>query len=145
MPLYPFGKDARLRCAKDYQGVFNHTLFKVHQPCFLVLATTRTQGQSRLGLVVAKKKVKRAHERNRVKRLSRESFRLHQHAIHALDIVIMPKVGIEQVSNADIAQQLQATWQKLQRLLYKHQTGELSAPPSSARSARHKGNKSKSS
>ena len=121
MALYTFGKDVRLRCAKDYQGVFNYTLFKVHQPCFLILASRSTPAdQHRIGLVVAKKKVRRAHERNRVKRISRESFRLNQQKLLGLDIVVMPKVGIEKVSNAELHQQLNMAWLKLSRLLAKH-------------------------
>jgi ribonuclease P protein component len=73
-----------------------------------------------LGIVVAKKKVRRAHERNRVKRLARESFRLHQQQLDLLDIVVMPKVGIEAIPNAELQQQLQFAWQKLQRLANKH-------------------------
>lgn len=60
--------------------------------------------------------MRRAHERNRVKRLARESFRLHQQQLDDLDIVVMPKVGIEAVPNAELHQQLQFAWQKLNRL-----------------------------
>ncbi|KAF7276576.1 hypothetical protein GWI33_010067 [Rhynchophorus ferrugineus] len=117
MALYSFGHDVRLRTSRDYQGVFNQTLFKVHQPCFLILACPAPDVQSRrIGLVVAKKKVRRAHERNRVKRISRESFRINQHQLLGLDIVVMPKVGIEQISNADLHQQLNMAWRKLKRL-----------------------------
>lgn len=130
MALYTFGKALRLRCAKDYQGVFNHTLFKVHQPCFLLLATlTPSAYECRLGLVVAKKKVRRAHERNRIKRISRESFRLNRQQLLGLDIVVMPKVGIEQVSNADLQQQLSMAWIKLQRLFAKHQQQHKNSLP----------------
>lgn len=121
MALYSFGKNVRLRCAKDYQGVFNHTFFKVHQPYFLLLATLSPEIESsRIGLVVAKKKVRRAHERNRVKRISRESFRLNQYKLLGLDIVVMPKVGIEHISNTDLHEQLNLAWLKLGRLLAKH-------------------------
>jgi ribonuclease P protein component len=118
--LYSFGTDVRLRCAADYKGVFDGALFKVHQPHFLFLATITEQPKSRLGLVVAKKKVRRAHERNRVKRLARESFRLHQQQLEKLDIVVMPKMGIDTIPNAELHQQLQFAWQKLQRLAKKH-------------------------
>ena len=118
--LYSFGTDVRLRCAADYKGVFDGALFKVHQPHFLFLATITEQLKSRLGLVVAKKKVRRAHERNRVKRLARESFRLHQQQLEKLDIVVMPKMGIDTIPNAELHQQLQFAWQKLQRLAKKH-------------------------
>lgn len=65
--------------------------------------------------------MRRAHERNRIKRLARESFRLHQQQLALIDIVVMPKLGIETVSNADLTQQLQLAWRKLNRLVHKHQ------------------------
>lgn len=120
MTLYCFGRAQRLNCAADFKGVFDAALFKVHQPSFLLLAIPSSLQSSRLGLVVAKKKVRRAHERNRVKRLTRESFRLHQSRLSHLDIVVMPKVGIEHVNNADLFLQLQLAWQKLQRIAHKH-------------------------
>lgn len=118
--LYGFSTAVRIHCAADYKAVFDGALVKVHQPHFLFLAKISESPNSRLGIVVAKKKVRRAHERNRVKRLARESFRLHQQQLDDLDIVIMPKVGIEAVSNAELHQQLQFAWQKLNRLAKKH-------------------------
>lgn len=121
MTLYNFSTDVRIRCAADYKSVFDGALFKVHQPHFLFLAKHSELPNSRLGLVVAKKKVRRAHERNRIKRLARESFRLHQPNFGSdIDIVVMPKVGIEAITNAELYQQLDFAWQKLQRLAKKH-------------------------
>ena len=121
MTLYNFSTDVRIRCATDYKSVFDGALFKVHQPHFLFLAKLTEQPNSRLGIVVAKKKVRRAHERNRIKRLARESFRLHQPNFASdIDVVVMPKVGIETITNAELYQQLDFAWQKLQRLAKKH-------------------------
>ncbi len=128
MTLYSFSTEVRIRCAADYKSVFDGALFKVHQPHFLFLAKPTEQPKSRLGIVVAKKKVRRAHERNRVKRLARESFRLHQQQLGLLDIVVMPKVGIEAVPNAELHQQLEFAWQKLQRLAKKHQKTAVLSP-----------------
>lgn len=120
MSDYGFSPDRRLRCSRDFQQVFEHTLLKVHQPHFLILATRASAPQhSRLGLVVAKKKLRRAHERNRVKRLSRESFRLNRQQLLGLDIVVLPKHGIDQIDNAQLQQQLHLAWLKLARLFAK--------------------------
>ena len=43
---------------------------------------------ARLGLVVPKKGTAKAHRRNRVKRIVRETFRLHAAELPAVDIVI---------------------------------------------------------
>ena len=119
--LYGFSTDVRIHCAADYKSVFDGALFKVHQPHFLFLAKFTEQPNSRLGIVVAKKKVRRAHERNRIKRLARESFRLNQPKFGLdIDVVVMPKVGIETITNAELYQQLDFAWQKLQRLAKKH-------------------------
>lgn len=119
MSLYCFSKTQRLGNATDFKEVFDDAQFKVHQPNLLVLAKFNQLAHSRLGLVVAKKKVRRAHERNRIKRLARERFRLSQQWAYSLDIVVMPKVGIEVVSNAELVKQFDALWSKLQYLAKK--------------------------
>ena len=129
MALYSFGIESRIRTATDYKSVFDGALFKVHQPHFLFLAKLTEQPNSRLGLVVAKKKVRRAHERNRIKRLARESFRLHQAQFNAdIDIVVMPKLGIDAITNQELHQQLDFAWKKLQRLAKKHCKLVVSTP-----------------
>lgn len=119
MLLYNFSDTKRLKSSLDFKNVFDNTQYKVHQPNFLFLATVNTLPESRLGLVVAKKKVRRAHERNRIKRLTRESFRLNIPNAFPMDIVVMPKVGIEQVPNSELFKQLSAAWPRLQYLAKK--------------------------
>ena len=48
----------------------------------------------RLGLTVAKKHLKRAHDRNRIKRLVRESFRLSQHNLPSCDLSLWRNVAL---------------------------------------------------
>lgn len=127
MALYSFSKASRLGNANDFKCVFDDAQYKVHQPQFLILAKLNTLNHHRLGLVVAKKKVRRAHERNRIKRLARESFRLLGQSTFSMDIVVMPKIGIEQVSNQDLSQQLKFSWSRLQYLAQKksHQNRKI--------------------
>ncbi|SNQ30184.1 ribonuclease P protein component [Acinetobacter apis] len=129
MRLYSFSTERRIRCASDYKCVFDDALLKVHQPHFLFLAIFSKQDTSRLGIIVAKKKVRRAHERNRIKRITRESFRLNQNHLELLDIVVMPKQGIDTVSNEELHKQLQSAWNKLQRLAKKQLHTSIVSPP----------------
>jgi ribonuclease P protein component len=131
MTMFTFQPASRLLQASDFKGVFDHAFYKVHQPSFLLLATKRTTAdqQSRVGIVVAKRKIRRAHERNRFKRLTRESFRLNQHVLPALDIVVMAKQGADLLPNADLHQELHKAWHMLQQRVKKQAT---SAPPPSS-------------
>lgn len=43
----------------------------------------------RLGLAIAKKRAKRAVDRNKIKRIARESFRAHQMEFAGLHLVVM--------------------------------------------------------
>lgn len=45
--------------------------------------------KARLGLVVAKRVIRQAVHRNRIKRVIRESFRVHQHLLVGLDLVVL--------------------------------------------------------
>ena len=69
--------------------------------------------QARLGLAVAKKHVRRAVDRNRIKRLLRESFRHHQQQLKGLDLVVLVKPGIHKADNAALLQSLEKHWKRL--------------------------------
>ena len=50
----------------------------------------REAGQARLGILVSRKHSAAATERNRIKRCIREAFRLEQHRLGALDVLVRP-------------------------------------------------------
>lgn len=110
-----FGRNLRLLTAPDYQAVFSQAQFKVSCPQFLILAIRHDNVTPRLGLVIAKKNVRLAVQRNRVKRLIRDSFRHHQHLLTGLDIVILARRGLDTLDNAAIVQLLEKLWQDLIR------------------------------
>ncbi|MFW2178146.1 MULTISPECIES: ribonuclease P protein component [unclassified Moraxella] len=114
-----FDKQQRLLTPKDFSPVFNQGGMKIHQSHLLFFVKVRTEGAvSRLGLAVTKKKVKRAHERNRIKRLTREYFRLHQHELGmAVDMVLTVKQSPEPLTNAEIYQQLALAFGVMKRKL----------------------------
>lgn len=70
---------------------------------FSILAINAGHEKARLGLVVAKKNLRYAVQRNRFKRLTREFFRLHPE-LFALDYVVMARSGFVQI--AEDAQQV---------------------------------------
>ncbi|MEQ8800483.1 MAG: ribonuclease P protein component, partial [Haliea sp.] len=70
-----FGKSRRLLTASQYRAVFDDAAVKVSHRNLLLLARITDHPQSRLGLVIAKKNVRKAVQRNRIKRVARELFR----------------------------------------------------------------------
>ena len=56
-----------------------------------VLACASNKPGARLGIVAAKRNVKLAVDRNRLKRFVRESFRLQQQQLSGLDLVVLIK------------------------------------------------------
>ena len=69
--------------------------------------------QSRLGLVVSKKNISKAVERNRVKRVIRESFRKNKSQIPNLDVVVLIRKGIDALPNVVISSKLNSLWNDL--------------------------------
>jgi ribonuclease P protein component len=53
----------------------------------------RDAGGPRLGLLVTRKHAARATERNRIKRCIREAFRLEQHSLGSVDLLVRPPYG----------------------------------------------------
>ena len=62
----------------------------------MAAVANRMQG-ARLGLIVAKRGVAKAHDRNRIKRVIRDYFRHQQQELAALDIVIQVMAEVDNV------------------------------------------------
>ena len=61
---------------------------------FTVLARPAGRSAARLGLTVARRAAKRAVDRNKLKRLARESFR-HQTSLPPWDFVVLARAGAD--------------------------------------------------
>lgn len=88
---------------------------KVGSAHLLFLAIVNETQLPRMGLVIAKKKLKRAVDRNFVKRSLRESFRLHQHQLPALDIVVVARTGLTELSSGELRQEIDSNFDRLIR------------------------------
>lgn len=86
-----FERDARLLTPADFNRVMSAALVKVSQPGFVLLASPACAGKPRLGFIVARKNVRHAVDRNRIKRCVRECFRLNQTDLPAMDIVFLAR------------------------------------------------------
>jgi len=111
-----FDKSKRLLNARDYNRVFDKPDVRAAHQHLLLLGKRNDLQVHRLGLVIAKKNVRLAVERNRLKRVAREFFRSLPASEHALDIVFLARRGIDQLDNAELSSILQHQWQKLDRL-----------------------------
>lgn len=98
---YSFQRELRLLKSSDFSRVFERA-FKVNNKAFTLLARKNNFFYPRLGLVIAKKNLRFAHQRNYVKRLLREEFRLKQSEFDSYDIVILTRRDISHLSKPDI-------------------------------------------
>jgi ribonuclease P protein component len=110
-----FGKARRLLNAKDYSRVFDGSEVRASHKHLLLLAKKNNGPCHRLGLVIAKKNVRLAVQRNRIKRVAREFVRTLPQSETPLDVVLLARRGIGQLDNAELSTILQQQWQKLVR------------------------------
>lgn len=68
---------------------------------------------ARLGLAIAKKQVRAASARNRIRRLTREAFRLRRAQLPSVDLIVMCRAGVDKLSNGEIEQALQKCFDRL--------------------------------
>jgi ribonuclease P protein component len=80
---------------------------------FAVTAIRNDTSTARLGLAVAVRLAGGAVERNRLRRIIRESFRLHQHALPALDIVVSARPSARGTPSAVLQASLAELWRKV--------------------------------
>lgn len=109
-----FPRSARLLSRAAYQTVFASGR-RLSGPYFLLLAVPRAEGDTaRLGMAIARRHARTAVERNRIKRLVRESFRARRALLPPVDLVVMLRAGTAGVDNATLRAGLARLWDLLQ-------------------------------
>jgi ribonuclease P protein component len=109
---YSFQTKQRLVNATEFSYVFN-------KPCrssdayFVLLGKPNQLEIARLGLAIARRRVRLASERNRIKRIVRESFRHNPQLLRGIDCVVMAQTGIEQINNQILFHSLTQHWQRI--------------------------------
>jgi ribonuclease P protein component len=71
------------------------------------------EARARLGLAIATKTFGSAVARNRIKRITRESFRLNQHTIPHLDVTVAARARARGAAAADLRASLDRLWHML--------------------------------
>ncbi len=107
-----FSRELRLLTPSHFTYVFNDAIPAV-SPAFTILARHNNEPAPRLGITLSKKRIRKAVQRNRIKRLIRESFRHRKHALPCVDIIVVGKSGADGMSNEEIYAQLDKLWRKL--------------------------------
>ncbi|ACR14501.1 ribonuclease P protein component [Teredinibacter turnerae T7901] len=110
---FRFRKSQRLLTSGNYSAVFDDAQIKASHPHFLILASPNAATHARLGLVIAKKNVRHAVDRNRLKRLIRETFRGKQHQMPAIDAIVLARRGSDQLNNRETAKILDKLWERV--------------------------------
>lgn len=108
-----FKKGSRLLTSGDYSNVFTDVDVKIASKYLLVLGKHKEKDSSRLGVVVAKKNIKHAVDRNRVKRVVREGFRESSENIKNLDLVVLARRGADKLDIKELRSILDSQLLKL--------------------------------
>lgn len=110
-----FPREVRLTHKREYQQVFANAT-AVRDRHFTVLICSSETSSPRLGMVVAKKKAKRAVDRHRIKRIVRESFRNARVSLPVVDIIVLSQASAASASNEQLFQSLEKIWKKMRRI-----------------------------
>jgi ribonuclease P protein component len=109
---FKFIKQAKIVKTDDFSSVFNLRK-RIASPHLVMRYKPNDLNRPRLGLIVGKKTAKLAVWRNYMKRVLRELFRINQHQLPALDLVIQVQKPFEKADFLQIKQEFEQLILKL--------------------------------
>ena len=104
-----FSRAMRMNNPSDYTRVFRQAK-RAGGTGLTILTVENTVGHPRLGLAIAKKHIKLAHRRNRLKRIIRASFRQNQAVFPNIDIVVLSRQDVVKRSSEQLWTALEQHW-----------------------------------
>ena len=104
----------RLRRKRDFDSVYARGR-RVGDRFFALTASPNEAGLARLGLAVATKAAGSSVERNRLRRLIRETFRLRQHELPCVDVVVSARPPARGSGNIELRASLNGLWDRLRQ------------------------------
>lgn len=107
-----FARIFRLVKPEEFKYVFQQPS-KSADSAVLVMARKNTLGYARLGLAISIKSAETAVERNRVKRIARESFRQYRGTLGGTDFIVSGRGGIAKKTNSELRLALERHWSNL--------------------------------
>ena len=124
MPAAGLPRDARVRRAGDFAAL-RQASGRLGGRCFSVRWRPNGLDHARLGLAVSKRVSKRAVERNRIKRLVRESFRRARLHMPPIDLVVRAREAAAGVPGSELLAEIDALWRRLPPLKPAEGTGTI--------------------
>jgi ribonuclease P protein component len=112
MPRLTFPAYRRLRRKAEFDAAYACGQ-RFGNGFFAVTVSSNDKQGARLGMAVAVRTAGNAVERNRIRRIVRESFRLHQAALPPVDLVVSARPSARGAPGAQLHASLQALWQKV--------------------------------
>jgi ribonuclease P protein component len=106
-----FTKRVRLLNAAQFDAAFKRGK-RVHSGSFIAVLAPSELGYPRLGFALSKRNAPLSVHRNRLRRLFREHFRLHQDELAPVDMVLMLKSRAP-TEPAEMVVEVNAVWQKV--------------------------------
>ncbi len=103
-----------MRRKSEFDAVYRRGQ-RLSDSLFTVAYLVNSLGHPRLGLAIAARVAGDAVDRNRIRRVVRESFRLAQGALPSADFVIGARSGIGAADNRRLRGSLDGLWRRVQQ------------------------------
>jgi len=104
----------RLITKAEFKYVFDKA-HKINHKYLLVLYRPNQKQHARIGITIGKRIVNHAVDRNRIKRVIKESFRINREKVSGFDIVVLIRRQCDLLSKEELRKGVDYLWEKLVR------------------------------